>query len=66
MYHRASQHEVRRNRPPSTQQAAITVKMEMLGVSAQTQFKRPQFKGHVQHENSIYNNWRFEHVWLDK
>ena len=24
------------------------------------------FKGHVQHENSIYNNWRFEHVWLDK
>jgi len=26
----------------------------------------PHFKGHVQHENSIYNNWRFEHVWLDK
>ena len=26
----------------------------------------PRFKGHVQHENSIYNNWRFEHVWLDK
>jgi peptide/nickel transport system substrate-binding protein len=23
-------------------------------------------KGHVQHENSIYNNWRFENVWLDK
>lgn len=23
-------------------------------------------KGHVQHENSIYNNWRFEQVWLDK
>jgi len=23
-------------------------------------------KGHVAHENSIYNNWRFEDVWLDK
>ena len=23
-------------------------------------------KGHVQHENSIYNNWRFDNVWLDK
>ena len=23
-------------------------------------------KGHVQHENAIYNNWRFENVWLDK
>jgi peptide/nickel transport system substrate-binding protein len=26
----------------------------------------PHLKGHVQHENSIYNNWRFENVWLDK
>ena len=26
----------------------------------------PHFKGHVQHENSIYNNWRFDNVWLDK
>ena len=26
----------------------------------------PQLKGHVLHENSIYNNWRFEGVWLDK
>jgi peptide/nickel transport system substrate-binding protein len=26
----------------------------------------PHLKGHVQHENSIYNNWRFEGVWLDK
>jgi peptide/nickel transport system substrate-binding protein len=24
------------------------------------------FKGHVQHENSIYNNWRFDNVWLEK
>jgi peptide/nickel transport system substrate-binding protein len=24
------------------------------------------FKGHVQHVNSIYNNWRFDNVWLDK
>src|SRR5215831_16691643 len=24
------------------------------------------FKGHVQHENSIYNNWRFDNVWFDK
>jgi peptide/nickel transport system substrate-binding protein len=24
------------------------------------------FKGHVQHVNSIYNNWRFDTVWLDK
>ncbi len=23
-------------------------------------------KGHVLHQNSIYNNWRFENVWLDK
>lgn len=23
-------------------------------------------KGHVHHENSIYNNWRFDHTWLDK
>ena len=23
-------------------------------------------KGHVHHENSIYNNWRFEHIWLDR
>jgi peptide/nickel transport system substrate-binding protein len=23
-------------------------------------------KGYVLHENSIYNNWRFENVWLDK
>ena len=26
----------------------------------------PHVKGHVQHENSIYNNWRFEDVWLDR
>jgi peptide/nickel transport system substrate-binding protein len=26
----------------------------------------PHLKGHVRHENSIYNNWRFEDVWLDK
>ena len=26
----------------------------------------PHLKGHVLHENSIYNNWRFESVWLDK
>jgi len=26
----------------------------------------PHLKGHVQHENAIYNNWRFESVWLDK
>ena len=23
-------------------------------------------KGYVHQENSIYNNWRFEQVWLDK
>jgi peptide/nickel transport system substrate-binding protein len=23
-------------------------------------------KGYVHQENSIYNNWRFEHIWLDK
>ena len=23
-------------------------------------------KGHVHHENSIYSNWRFDHIWLDK
>ena len=27
---------------------------------------QPHLKGHVHHENSIYNNWRFEHLWLDK
>lgn len=26
----------------------------------------PHLKGHVLHENSLYNNWRFEQVWLDK
>jgi peptide/nickel transport system substrate-binding protein len=26
----------------------------------------PHLKGLVRHENSIYNNWRFESVWLDK
>ena len=26
----------------------------------------PNVKGFVQHENSIYNNWRLEDVWLDK
>ncbi len=26
----------------------------------------PHLKGFVQHANSIYNNWRFEDVWLDK
>jgi len=26
----------------------------------------PHVKGHVLHQNSIYNNWRFEDVWLDK
>jgi peptide/nickel transport system substrate-binding protein len=26
----------------------------------------PHLQGHVQHVNSIYNNWRLENVWLDK
>jgi peptide/nickel transport system substrate-binding protein len=26
----------------------------------------PHVKGHVLQQNSIYNNWRFEDVWLDK
>jgi peptide/nickel transport system substrate-binding protein len=26
----------------------------------------PHVRGHVQHENALYNNWRFESVWLDK
>jgi peptide/nickel transport system substrate-binding protein len=26
----------------------------------------PHLKNYVLHENSIYNNWRFEEVWLDK
>ena len=26
----------------------------------------PHLKGHVLHENSLYNNWRLEQVWLDK
>jgi peptide/nickel transport system substrate-binding protein len=26
----------------------------------------PHLKNYVHQENSIYNNWRFEHVWLDK
>ncbi|MEZ5908308.1 MAG: ABC transporter substrate-binding protein [Hyphomicrobiaceae bacterium] len=26
----------------------------------------PHVKGFVQHTNSIYSNWRFEYVWLDK
>jgi peptide/nickel transport system substrate-binding protein len=27
---------------------------------------QPQLKGFVLHQNSIYNNWRFEDVWLEK
>ena len=27
---------------------------------------QPYVKGHVQPENSIYNSWRFDQVWLDK
>jgi peptide/nickel transport system substrate-binding protein len=27
---------------------------------------QPQLKGFVLHQNSIYNDWRFENVWLDK
>jgi peptide/nickel transport system substrate-binding protein len=27
---------------------------------------QPHFKVHVEHENSIYINWRFDNVWLDK
>jgi peptide/nickel transport system substrate-binding protein len=27
---------------------------------------QPHMKGFVMHINSIYNNWRFENVWLDK
>ena len=26
----------------------------------------PYVKGVVLHENAIYNNWRFDKVWLDK
>lgn len=26
----------------------------------------PHLKGFVQHDNSIYNNWRFSHVWLER
>ena len=26
----------------------------------------PHFKGLLKHENTTYNNWRFENVWLDK
>ena len=26
----------------------------------------PTSRTHVLHENSIYNNWRFDDVWLDK
>ena len=27
---------------------------------------QPHVKGFVLHQNSIYNNWRYEDVWLDK
>jgi peptide/nickel transport system substrate-binding protein len=27
---------------------------------------QPYLKGFVLHQNSIYNNWRYENVWLDK
>lgn len=27
---------------------------------------QPHVKGYVLHQNSIYNSWRFEDVWLDK
>jgi peptide/nickel transport system substrate-binding protein len=27
---------------------------------------QPYVKGFVLHHNSLYNNWRFDDVWLDK
>jgi peptide/nickel transport system substrate-binding protein len=27
---------------------------------------QPALKGYVRHENSIYNNWRLDHVWLER
>jgi peptide/nickel transport system substrate-binding protein len=27
---------------------------------------QPSVRGYVRHANSIYNNWRLEHVWLDR
>jgi peptide/nickel transport system substrate-binding protein len=27
---------------------------------------QPYVKGYIRHENSLYNNWRLDHVWLDK
>jgi peptide/nickel transport system substrate-binding protein len=27
--------------------------------------RQPKVKGFVPHKNSIYNNWRFEDVWLE-
>jgi peptide/nickel transport system substrate-binding protein len=27
---------------------------------------QPHVKGFVLHRNSIYNDWRYEDVWLDK
>ena len=26
----------------------------------------PHVKNYVHHENSLYNNWRFDRIWLDK
>ena len=34
------------------------------GVAAQC--KHPYVKGHVRQMNSIYNNWRLDHIWFDK
>lgn len=31
-----------------------------------SQCKHPYVKGHVRQMNSIYNNWRLDHIWFDK
>ena len=27
---------------------------------------QPTFKGYIRHENSLFNNWRFEGAWFDR
>ena len=45
---------------------AEDVAMPIIYHARTAQCWQPALKGYVRHENSIFNNWRFEHAWLER